>query len=381
MRKRLSILGSTGSIGTNALEVISNLNDAFEITYLSTYKNVELLFDQVKKYTPKAVVVVDEVAAKKIESAIEALGIDLLTGRAGLLDLSQRSDIDIMLNSLVGASGMEPTLNAINAGVNVALSNKESLVMAGNLINNALEDSEAELFPVDSEHSAIWQCMVGEDYKDISRIILTGSGGPFRERPLSTFGKISIDEALNHPNWDMGKKITIDSATMMNKGLEVIEAYWLFGFDLNSINIVVHPQSIIHSMIEMNDGAIKAQMGVPDMKVPIQYALTYPNHISAPWERLDLFNCADLTFQPPDFKRFPSIPLAFRALELLGTAGTALNLANDITVELFLKDKIAFTDIPRINEVILEEHPWIENPTLDDIKNLSTWVKDKINDL
>ena len=381
MRKRLSILGSTGSIGTNALKVISSLNDAFEITYLSTYKNVELLFDQVKKYTPKAVVVVDEAAAKKIESAIEALGIDLLTGRAGLLDLSQRSDIDIMLNALVGASGMEPTLNAINAGVNVALSNKESLVMAGNLINNALEDSDAELFPVDSEHSAIWQCMVGEDYKDISRIILTGSGGPFRERPVSTFRKISIDEALNHPNWDMGKKITIDSATMMNKGLEVIEAYWLFGFDLNNINIVVHPQSIIHSMIEMNDGAIKAQMGVPDMKVPIQYALTYPNHISAPWERLDFFSCGDLTFQPPDFKRFPSIPLAFRALELLGTAGTALNLANDISVELFLKDKIAFTDIPRINEVILEEHPWVEDPTLDDIKSLSTWVKYKINDL
>ena len=381
MRKRLSILGSTGSIGTNALEVISNLNDAFEITYLSTYKNVELLFDQVKKYNPKAVVVVDEVEAKKVESAIERLGIDLLTGRAGLLDLSQRSDIDIMLNALVGASGMEPTLNAINAGVNVALSNKESLVMAGNLINNALEDSDAELFPVDSEHSAIWQCMVGEDYKDISRIILTGSGGPFRERPLSTFGKISIDEALNHPNWDMGKKITVDSATMMNKGLEVIEAYWLFGFDLNNINIVVHPQSIIHSMIEMNDGAIKAQMGVPDMKVPIQYALTYPNHMSAPWERLDFFSCGDLTFQPPDFKRFPSIPLAFRALELLGTAGTALNLANDTTVELFLKDKIAFTDIPRINEVILEEHPWVEDPTLDDIKSLSTWVKDKINDL
>ena len=381
MRKRLSILGSTGSIGTNALKVISSLNDAFEITYLSTYKNVELLFDQVKKYTPKAVVVVDEVAAKKIESAIEALGIDLLTGRAGLLDLSQRSDIDIMLNALVGASGMEPTLNAINAGVNVALSNKESLVMAGNLINNALEDSDAELFPVDSEHSAIWQCMIGEDYKDISKIILTGSGGPFRERPLSTFGKISIDEALNHPNWDMGKKITIDSATMMNKGLEVIEAYWLFGFDLNSINIVVHPQSIIHSMIEMNDGAVKAQMGVPDMKVPIQYALTYPNHISAPWERLDFFSCGDLTFQPPDFKRFPSIPLAFRALELLGTAGTALNLANDTTVELFLKDKIAFTDIPRINEVILEEHPWVEDPTLDDIKSLSRWVKYKIDNL
>ena len=379
MRKRLSILGSTGSIGTNALEVISNLNDAFEITYLSTYKNVELLFDQVKKYNPKAVVVVDEVAAKKVKSAIEGLGVELLTGRTGLLDLSQRSDIDIMLNALVGASGMEPTLNAINAGVNVALSNKESLVMAGNLINNALEDSDAELFPVDSEHSAIWQCMVGEDYKDISRIILTGSGGPFRERPLSTFGKISIDEALNHPNWDMGKKITIDSATMMNKGLEVIEAYWLFGFDLNSINIVVHPQSIIHSMIEMNDGAIKAQMGVPDMKVPIQYALTYPKHVQAPWERLDFFNCGDLTFEEPDFKKFPLIKVAYKALKLSGTAGAALNLANDYSVYRFLNHEIEFNNISIINESALDDHPWIQNPDLEDINNLNDWIKNYVN--
>ena len=380
MPKKLSILGSTGSIGVNALKVISNLDKSFTITYLSTFRNVELLFDQVKEYSPKAVAVVDELEAKKIKSALDSMDIELLTGRVGLLELSQRSDVDIMLNALVGASGMEPTLNAINSGVNVALSNKESLVMAGNLINKALEDSDAELFPVDSEHSAIWQCIVGEDYKDINRIILTGSGGPFRERSLSTFREISIDEALNHPNWDMGKKITIDSATMMNKGLEVIEAYWLFGFDANKIDIVVHPQSIIHSMIEMNDGAIKAQMGVPDMKVPIQYALTYPNHISAPWERLDFFSCGDLTFQPPDLKRFPLISLAYRALDLLGTAGTALNLANDITVELFLRNQILFTDIPRINEIILEEHPWIEQPTLDDINSLSTWVKNKIND-
>ena len=381
MQKKLSILGSTGSIGVNALKVISNLDKSFKITYLSTFRNVELLYDQVKEYGPNAVAVVDELEAKKIKSALDSMDIELLTGREGLLELSQRSDIDIMLNALVGASGMEPTLNAINSGVNVALSNKESLVMAGNLINKALKDSDAELFPVDSEHSAIWQCIVGEDYNDIDRIILTGSGGPFRERPLSTFGQISIDEALNHPNWDMGKKITIDSATMMNKGLEVIEAYWLFGFDANKIDIVVHPQSIIHSMIEMNDGAIKAQMGVPDMKVPIQYALTYPNHISAPWERLDFFSCGDLTFQPPDLKRFPLISLAYRALDLLGTAGTALNLANDITVELFLRNQILFTDIPRINEIILEEHPWIEEPTLDDINSLSTWVKNKINDL
>ena len=379
MLKTLSILGSTGSIGVNALEVISNLENCFKVKYLSTYKNVDLLLSQIKKHKPKAVAVVDETAAKKIKSTLDAMGIKLLTGRVGLLDLSQRNDLDLMLNGLVGASGMQPTINAIKAGVNVALANKESLVMAGNIINKELKNSEGKLFPVDSEHSAIWQCMVGEKLDDINRIILTGSGGPFRERPLSTFSNITKDEALDHPNWDMGDKISIDSATMMNKGLEVIEAYWLFGFGLDKIDIVVHPQSIIHSMIEMNDGSIKAQMGVPDMKVPIQYALTYPEHVFAKWERLDFYKCGDLTFQPPDFERFPSILLAFRALDLLGTAGTALNIANDITVDLFLKEKILFTDIPRINEIILEEHPWIEEPTLDDISNLEEWVKEKID--
>jgi len=379
MLKTLSILGSTGSIGVNALEVISNLENCFKVKYLSTYKNVDLLLSQIKKHKPKAVAVVDETAAKKIKSTLDAMGVKLLTGRVGLLDLSQRNDLDLMLNGLVGASGMQPTINAIKAGVNVALANKESLVMAGNIIKKELKNSEGKLFPVDSEHSAIWQCMVGEKLDDINRIILTGSGGPFRERPLSTFSNITKDEALDHPNWDMGDKISIDSATMMNKGLEVIEAYWLFGFGLDKIDIVVHPQSIIHSMIEMNDGSIKAQMGVPDMKVPIQYALTYPEHVFAKWERLDFYKCGDLTFQPPDFERFPSISLAFRALDLLGTAGTALNLANDITVDLFLKEKILFTDIPRINEIILEEHPWIEEPTLDDISNLEEWVKEKID--
>ena len=379
MVKTISILGSTGSIGVNALEVISNLEKCFTVRYLSTYKNVDLLVSQIKKHKPKAVAVVDETAAKKIKSTLDAMGIKLLTGRVGLLDLSQRNDLDLMLNGLVGASGMQPTINAIKAGVNVALANKESLVMAGNIINKELKNSEAKLFPVDSEHSAIWQCMVGEKLDDINRIILTGSGGPFRERPLSTFSKITKNEALDHPNWDMGDKISIDSATMMDKGLEVIEAYWLFGFGLDKIDIVVHPQSIIHSMIEMNDGSIKAQMGVPDMKVPIQYALTYPEHVFAKWDRLDFYKCGDLTFQPPDFERFPSISLAFRALDLLGTAGTALNLANDITVDLFLKEKILFTDIPRINEIIIEEHPWVEEPTLDDITNLEEWVKEKID--
>ena len=381
MVRTISILGSTGSIGVNALEVISNLKNSFKVKYLSTNKNVDLLISQIKEHKPQTVAVVDELAAKKIKSALDEMGIELLIGKIGLLDLSQRHDIDLVLNGLVGASGMLPTINAIKAGVNVALANKESLVMAGNIINKELESSDAKLFPVDSEHSAIWQCMVGENLDDIDRIILTGSGGPFRERPLSTFSNITKDEALHHPNWDMGNKISIDSATMMNKGLEVIEAYWLFGFGLDKIDIVVHPQSIIHSMIEMNDGAIKAQMGVPDMKVPIQYALTYPEHAFSNWERLDFFKCGDLTFQEPDFERFPSISLAFRALDLLGTAGTALNLANDKTVDLFLNEQILFTDIPRINEIILEEHPWIEDPTLEDITNLEKWVKEKIHNL
>ena len=279
-----------------------------------------------------------------------------------------------MLNGLVGASGMEPTLSAIKAGVNVALANKESLVMAGDIINKELAKSKATIFPVDSEHSAIWQCLLGENIKDIRRIILTGSGGPFKERELSTFNDITLEEALKHPNWDMGNKITIDSATMMNKGFEIIEAYWLFGFHPKNISIVIHPQSIIHSMVEMKDGSIKAQMGVPDMKVPIQYALTYPRHISAPWERLDFFNCQNLSFEEPDFDRFPCINLAFESLDKLGTACAALNLANDLSVSYFLNNKIRFTDIHRINESVLNNHHWIKKPTLDDLNELNTWV-------
>ena len=294
------------------------------------------------------------------------------------LELAKRPDVDVMLNALVGAPGMEPTLLAIKAGVDVALSNKESLVMAGNIIKKAQEQSGAEIFPVDSEHSAIWQCLVGEELEDLNRIILTGSGGPFRQKEISLFSNITVKEALNHPNWDMGEKITIDSATMMNKGLEVIEAYWLFRIDPDQINIIVHPQSIIHSMVEMKDGSVKAQMGVPDMKVPIQYALTYPRHIEASWEKLDLINCADLTFEKPDYNRFPCIALGFKVLERFGSSGAALNLSNDYAVYRFLNDEIQFTDIPKINESVLEEHPWIEEPSLEDLLELDEWVKNYV---
>tara|TARA_B110000116_G_scaffold152119_1_gene131535 strand:- start:498 stop:1643 length:1146 start_codon:yes stop_codon:yes gene_type:complete len=379
MKKRLSLLGSTGSIGVNTLKVVSHLKEELDIIYLTTNNNTGLLIDQIEKFHPKGVCIVDEDAFFKGRDALESFDIEILKGREGLLELAKRDNVDIVLNGVVGAAGMEPTLNAINAGIDVALSNKESLVMAGDIINKAMIKSGAKLFPVDSEHSAIWQCLVGEEIEDVRKLILTGSGGPFLEREVSTFNDITVEEALRHPNWNMGRKITIDSATMMNKGLEVIEAYWLFDFAPDKINIVVHPQSIIHSMIELRDGAIKAQMGIPDMKVPIQYALTYPRHLEAPWEQLDFFNCGDLTFQEPDFIRFPCIQLAFEALKKLGTAGAALNLANDYSVYRFLNGEIKFTDISRINELSLLNHDWTESPSLEDLKELDNWVRRYVN--
>ncbi len=378
MKRRISILGATGSIGVNALKVVSHLENELEVVYLSANKNMILLMKQIKKYQPKAVCIVDEESYNLVKEEVQSFNIEILFGRSGLLELAKRSDVDVMLNALVGAPGMEPTLLAIKAGVDVALSNKESLVMAGNIIKKAQEQSGAEIFPVDSEHSAIWQCLVGEELEDLNRIILTGSGGPFRQKEISLFSNITVKEALNHPNWDMGEKITIDSATMMNKGLEVIEAYWLFRIDPDQINIIVHPQSIIHSMVEMKDGSVKAQMGVPDMKVPIQYALTYPRHIEATWEKLDLINCADLTFEKPDYNRFPCIALGFKVLERFGSSGAALNLSNDYAVYRFLNEEIQFTDIPRINESVLEEHPWIEEPSLEDLLELDEWIKNYV---
>ena len=271
---------------------------------------------------------------------------------------------------------MEPTLLALESGVDVALSNKESLVMAGNLVKNIQEKHGAKIYPVDSEHSAIWQCMQGENKEDVSKIILTGSGGPFRTRAIDTFGKITPQEALNHPIWDMGNKITIDSATMMNKGLEIIEAYWLFDIPIENIDVVIHPQSIIHSMIEMKDGSVKAQLGIPDMKVPIQYALTYPRHIKTDWERLDLVKFKEMTFEAPNYERFPCMKLAFDSLRQLGTAPAVLNVANEFAVYRFLKNEILFTDIPKIVSSACDKHDWIESPDLKDLQNIINWSKE-----
>ena len=380
MKKRISILGSTGSIGVNALKVVRDISESYEIVNLSGNMNADLMIKQCDEFQPKSIVMINEEAAEKVQKELMNKDIEVLSGRENLLRISKEKNVDLVLNALVGSSGMEPTLEALKAGVDVALSNKESLVVAGDLITSSMKNSGANLFPVDSEHSAIWQCMVGESVNDIEKIILTGSGGPFRKRSIDSFSKITVADALNHPNWDMGKKITIDSATMMNKGLEVIEAYWLFNMHPSQIEIVVHPQSIIHSMIQFKDGSIKAQMGVPDMKIPIQYALTYPHHLEAGWERLDFKLLGDLSFQEPDFDRFPCIQLAYKALDEMGTTPAVLNMANDYCVYKFLNEKIKFTDIPIIIESAMTNHQWVENPDLDYLRELDLWAKNFVND-
>ena len=379
MKKKISILGSTGSVGVNTLKVINNISKEFDIVYLTGNTNSDLMIKQCIEFNPKSVVMINEEASEAVKKGLSGYDINVLSGRESLLSISRDKEIDLVLNALVGYPGMEPTLEAVKAGVNVALSNKESLVVAGDLITTEMKKTGANIFPVDSEHSAIWQCMVGESLLDIEKIILTGSGGPFRTRPINTFVDIKVSEALNHPNWEMGKKITIDSATMMNKGLEVIEAYWLFNIDVNMIDIVVHPQSIIHSMVEFKDSSIKAQMGVPDMKVPIQYALTYPNHISAPWERLDFKLIGDLSFEAPDFDRFPCIKLAYMSLDRMGSTPAILNMANDYSVYKFLNSEIKFTEIPKIIEAAMKHHQWVEKPDLDYIRELDNWTKDFVN--
>ena len=374
--KKISILGSTGSIGINALSVIDNHLNDFIVVALSAHKNGKLLIEQAKKYQPEFVAVVDLDTADFVEDELRSTNIKILKGREGLLELSSYGSVDLMLNALVGSSGMEPTINALQSEVDVALSNKESLVMAGSIINEIKNKSGAKIFPVDSEHSAIWQCLVGESIKEVNKIILTGSGGPFRTLEIGQFNSITVDRALNHPNWEMGKKITIDSATMMNKGLEVIEAFWLFDISKDMIEIIIHPQSIIHSMVEFKDKSVKAQLGLPDMKIPIQYALTYPNHSNADWDELDLTSIESLTFEKPDFNKFPCMRLAFDALEQEGTVPALLNVVNEYSVYRFLNNEISFIEIPQLIERAFDEHDFIKEPSIDDVLNIEIWAQE-----
>ncbi len=372
--KKIGILGSTGSIGTQTLEVINRNLDKYSVYYLSAKSNAELLCQQALQYNVNAICILDENKYRYCKN--ELPNVNIFVGREGILELSSNNEIDLMVNALVGSSGMQPTVNAINSSVDIALSNKESMVMAGNYINDLCKKNNVKIFPMDSEHSAIWQCLKGESDDQINKIILTGSGGPFRTKPIEEFVNIKLEEALKHPNWDMGNKITIDSATMMNKGLEVIEAYWLFKIPINKIDIVVHPQSIIHSLVEFVDGSIKAQLGVPDMKIPIQYALSYPNHDNVKWESLDLTKISTLTFESPDLNKFPCIRLAYESIEKGGSYPIVLNLANDNLVELFLNREISFNQIPEFIELTMQEHSYINNPGLNEIYEIEKETKD-----
>jgi 1-deoxy-D-xylulose-5-phosphate reductoisomerase len=343
--KKVFILGSTGSIGVNCLNVISNLKADFEVTGLTVNSNTELLLEQIKKFNPKVVAVRDENAAKKIADKLPD-NCELLVGEAGLIKASTDFDYDIFMGAMVGFAGLAPTLEAIKRGKRIALANKETLVVAGEIVTKLVLENSAEIIPVDSEHSAIYQCLVCENLNEVEKLILTASGGPFLNKDKSFFETATVDEALNHPNWKMGSKITIDSATMMNKGLEVIEAHWLFGLPADRIDVVIHPQSIIHSMVQFVDGSMKAQLGLPDMKLPIQYALTFPERIQNDFERTNLPAIGSFTFFEPDLSKFECLKLAFDALNTGGTAPCILNAANEVAVSKFLHNEIKFSHIP-----------------------------------
>jgi 1-deoxy-D-xylulose-5-phosphate reductoisomerase len=362
--KHIAILGSTGSIGRNCLSVIHNLKDRFTITYLTTNTNIELLQNQIEHFHPRGVVVLDESKAAVLQSMIGD-SVEVLAGREGLLEIVRRDNVDLIINSIVGFAGLKPTVEAIKHRKHIALANKETLVVAGELVTSLVKEYGIHLVPIDSEHSAILQCLAGEDWNSARRIILTASGGPLLNTPKDAFASITVEQALNHPNWKMGNKITIDSATLMNKGLEVIEAHWLFGLPIERIDVVIHPQSIIHSMVEFVDGSIKAQLGMPDMKLPIQYALTYPERCLMNGSRVDFPKLQSMTFFEPDRNKFRCLQLAYDAMALGGTAPAIMNAANEIAVQAFLEKKIPFHRIPELIEQALAKQTNHVSPDLE----------------
>ena len=374
--KKIAILGSTGSIGTQALEVIEQYPDRFELLVLTANSNANLLIQQAKKYKPNTVVIVNEDLYQKVNDELWNDDIKVFAGEKALEQVVEMQELDIILTALVGYAGLKPTVAAINAGKNIALANKETLVVAGELITKLAREKGVNIYPVDSEHSAIFQCLVGEFHNPIEKIYLTASGGPFRGKKTSDLINITKEQALKHPNWDMGAKITIDSATLMNKGLEVIEAKWLFGLKTEQIDVIVHPQSIIHSIVQFEDGSMKAQMGLPDMKIPIQYALTYPERYKSKFPRFNFMDYPNLTFEKPDLETFKNLGLAFDALHKKGNTACVLNAANEISVDAFLKDKIKFLDIADINHKCMESISHIQNPSIDDYIESNTEARE-----
>ncbi len=368
-KKKIAILGSTGSIGTQALEVIEEHSDKFQVEVLTSNTNADLLIKQAIKFKPNAVVIVDETQYKKVKDELWKHDIKTYTGKEALAQVVEMADINIVLTALVGYAGLKPTINAIKAKKTIALANKETLVVAGELITKLATENGVHIYPVDSEHSAIFQCLVGEILNPIEKIYLTASGGPFRGKKREDLLNITKEQALKHPNWTMGAKITIDSATLMNKGLEVIEAKWLFNLKPEQIDVIVHPQSIVHSLVQFTDGSMKAQMGLPDMKLPIQYALTYPYRFSSKSPRFNFMDYPNLTFEKPDLETFKNLKLAYTALEKGGNLACILNAANEVAVDAFLKDKIKFLDIADINEKCMDSISFIKNPTYEDYVN------------
>ena len=356
MKKRIAILGSTGSIGLNTLEVIRKLRDRFEISAITADTSIDLLEKQANEFSPEFIVVRNKGNAKELRRRI-GNKIQVLEGEEGLVEFTKSTDYDILVSSLVGFAGLVPTIEGIKRGKRIALANKETLVAAGEIVTQLAKKHGAEIIPVDSEHSAIFQCLVGEKSNTIQKLIITASGGPFFKKPVEELKKVTVEEALNHPNWDMGNKVTIDSATMMNKGLEVIEAHWLFELNKEKLDVVVHPQSIVHSMVEFIDGSIKAQLSLPDMKIPIQYALTYPERMYSNFVNTNFPELHTLSFYEPDFEKFKCLGLAFEAMEQGGLAPCILNAANEIAVEKFLKKELTFLQIPELIEKTLNKIP------------------------
>ena len=363
----IAVLGSTGSIGTQALDVIREQGDALHVEVLSAHNNANLLVKQALEFKPNVVVIGNEGKWKEVNDALFDLGIKVYSGAEALEQVVETDGIDMVLTAMVGAAGLKPTMRAIQAGKHIALANKETLVVAGELVMAAARKRGVDIHPVDSEHSAIYQCLAGEFHNPIEKVILTASGGPFRGRDLASLEGVTKADALKHPNWDMGAKITIDSASLMNKGLEVIEAKWLFDVDPDQIDVVVHPQSIVHSCVQFTDGSIKAQLGLPDMKLPIQYALTYPRRLTNAFPRFSFMDYPELTFEQPDTKTFRNLALAFEALGNGGNAPAVLNAANEIAVARFLRDELTFLDLPRVVEHALERVAWVSKPSLDDL--------------
>lgn len=366
-KRKVAILGSTGSIGTQALEVIAQQKEFFQVEVLTAQNNADLLIEQSKLFRPNAVVIGDSEKYQSVKDELWNLDIKVFCGAEALCQVVESTEIDIVLTALVGFAGLQPTLKAIEAGKQIALANKETMVVAGEMVTKLAREKGVNILPVDSEHSAIFQCLAGEWSNPIEKIYLTASGGPFRGKTKDEMFNVTRDQALKHPNWSMGSKITIDSASMMNKGLEVIEAKWLFHLDASQIDIIVHPQSIIHSIVQFQDGSMKAQMGLPDMKLPIQYALGYPKRLQSSFPRFDFASYSQLTFEAPDPEVFPCWPLAFEALKKGGNLSCVLNAANEVAVDLFLKDHIRFVQIPELIEGAMSSVKHIVTPDLSDL--------------